>query len=116
MAARTVQRRSRAAREPKGSVASAKNIGAAHNGGLQNRVIVRVTDNGWRNFRQLHQSASRFQKNKVLFYGFSRQGPSGLNVRVSQNTLYLGQNSGRKDKHMRSRYDGQKKIAGESSR
>src|SRR6266571_6053792 len=33
----------------KGLIAGAKNIGAAHNGGLPNRVVVRVACNGWRN-------------------------------------------------------------------
>jgi hypothetical protein len=35
-------------------VAGAKNIGAAYNGGLQNRVVVRVAHNGWRNLGQFH--------------------------------------------------------------
>jgi len=44
------------------------------------------------------------------------KGPSRLNVRVGQHTLNLDQNGRRKDKHMRPRYDVQKKIAGKSLR
>lgn len=51
-----------------GVIAAAKNAGSALNGGLQNRVVVRVD--------------SRL-----------RQGPSGLNVRVGQHSLDLGQDS-----------------------
>ena len=97
-------------------VAGAKNIGAAQDGGLQNRVVVRVAYNGRRNFRQLHQYARRFQKDKLLFYGFFRQGPSGLNVRISQHPLNFDQNGRREDKHVRSRYDGQKKVPGKPQR
>ena len=65
----------------KGFIASAKNIRAAQNGGLQNWIIVRVTYDGWKDVRNLHKSACRLERDKVLFYRFSRQGPSGLNVR-----------------------------------
>jgi len=50
----------------KGFIASAKNIGEANNGGLQNRIVVRVTYDGRRSFRDLRQNARRFQKNDVL--------------------------------------------------
>ena len=100
----------------KGFIAGAKNIGAANNGGLQNRIVVRVAYNGRRNVGQLHQNAGRFQKNKVLFNGFSREGPTGMNVRVGQHALKLDQNRRRKDKYMRSRYDCQKEIAGKPLR
>jgi hypothetical protein len=50
-------------------------------------------------------------KNDILLYSFTLQRPPGLNVRVGQHALHLGQNGRRKDQHMRPRYDGQKKIA-----
>jgi hypothetical protein len=46
---------------PQGFVAGAKNIGVAHDGSLQNSVVVRVSDNGRKNLRQLRQNACRFQ-------------------------------------------------------
>lgn len=98
----------------KGFIAGAKNIDVAGNGGLQDRVVVRVTDNGCRNLRWLRQNAGRLQESKVLSYGSFRQWPSSLNVRVGQDTLHLDQNGRRKDKHMRSRYDGHKQIAGKT--
>lgn len=73
----------------KSLVAGAKNVGAAQDGGLQNRVVVRIAYDGGRNLGEFHQNARRLQKNKVLFYGLFPQGPSGLNVRVGQHPLNL---------------------------
>jgi hypothetical protein len=99
---------------PKGFIAGAKNIGPAHDGGLQDRIVVRVADDGWNNIRNLGQDAGRFQKSQVLLYGFFRQGPSGLNPRVAHHTLNLHQNGRREDKHMGSRDYSQEKIAGKA--
>ena len=62
----------------KANIASAKNLGAADGRGLQNGIIIRIAHDGWRNVRRLRQNARSLQKSKVVFYGFSRQGPSGL--------------------------------------
>jgi hypothetical protein len=100
----------------KGFIAGTKNIGVAHNGSLQNWVVVPGRLQRQAKSPVARPQRPRFQKHAALFYGFFRKGPSGLNVRVGHHTPNLNQNRWRKDKHIRPRYDGQKKIAGESLR
>ena len=43
-------------------------------------------------------------------------GPAGLNVRIAQYALHFDQNGGRKHQRMRTGYDREQKVAGETLR
>jgi len=99
-----------------GLVAGAKDIGMARNGSLQNRVVVRIADNGYRRHRRFHHNGSGLQVEKVPLDGLLCQGPPGLNVRIGQHAPHFNQNCGREDQRVRPRDGCQKKVTGKTLR
>jgi hypothetical protein len=49
----------------KGEIASAQNVGQPSNSRLDDGIVIRVTENGWKPLRQFHQNASRFEESQI---------------------------------------------------
>jgi len=65
-----------------GFVACAKNVGPACDGGLNNRIIIRVAHDGRDCARQFNHDPAGFEKSEVLVDVVLAQRPSCLDVGV----------------------------------